>query len=413
MFVSKKKINPSGIDVDNNLAAAGVGPGPDAPKGSKTASYIGRLISHHSTSSTNVIPTIVQPHNFVGRHESPPLYSAKALSPSTTTNPSVLEMGEVNPITALTEENVRRRTFFFQLRDTLAREIFIVPVLGSSTTTVKFNNDNYEATTGGIPNCCTLTCCMNRTSFNSDSIPRDINYFAHRIALAVVYIYQDHIPILTSKSNGTLINRFADIVIKYCFPRHHIIDQGEGVVYERRPSDFIYSDVYTIVMSSLNLREEEGLYFRIDQNCCFEVNLGIMPTRLRTNEGFEFSFNQLFSTGICTHDGTKLEPTHPDCQRHFNELKNRRNFPLYRWGTIDAYNLKNRSYMYQIQSDRNNYKDISEMPKNDLKIIREERNKDDFQIPTNHIDFSEKAIFWQKVEDLASLFLTKQEFQTP
>ncbi len=391
-----KQIIPSGV----RGIAVGEEHDPTITNDSKTVTSDGRHYSINPT-ATPIIP--VSPQHSSERQGSPRSFSATALSASSTKSPSVLEMGAV---TNFTEENVTRRNFFFQLKGALANSITenMNRWVGSNTS-VAINNDNYDAITNEdhgktLWDCCNVftlgipyLCCSVSNASVTNEIQPNIKYFANRIALALVYIYQDYIPILTPGSYKDLIDYFTAVVICYCFPTEYRRSPDDYRQDDDKPSDFKNSNIYRILMHSLNI---------------YELGVTVPKPMLKFNtiDGFEFSIKHLFSTGVRTYDGGKLEPYQPESRRLFEELKSRdkfHKFPLYRWGTMDAYYLKGLSYRY--------VGDNPSMRENDLKIV--EGNPQTKLVGGKLVTSNDanKTVFWQNVEELAHHYLTEEELK--
>lgn len=112
-------------------------------------------------------------------------------------------------------------------------------------------------------------------------LPTDIQHFAIRVAMGLVYQYQDHIPILTQSSCDALIQHFVDLTIYYVFSRLSRHYAGP---------DFVSSSIYKMLMHRI-------------------IHFYPSDTPLQTTDDFTFTVRHLLSTGFYSLSGREYYPT--------------------------------------------------------------------------------------------------------
>lgn len=351
-------------------------------------------INDNIEKSTNGSPIVNSQRSTTVIQGNPPPYSAYALQTYSTSR----SMGETNVITNdvnpanFSQENVKRRSFFFLLKDRLAEYV-------NSTSYITCCDSGYDnmgmsdCNLTNWPQCC--PCIWMATVHSSPPCgtteSEGAKQFATRIALGLTYMYQDIIPLLDPENNKRLTDYFVYFIHCYFFQDHDCCAGTRTV------------SIYSILMSSLNR------YLPGSQNCNVKD--------LKTVYGLTFSFNHILSLGVHTIDGSLYEATNPRNVQLINELKNQNDFPLYRQGTSDA-------IMINLLEPHRNSINLQKVKDPDFVHINlpvevhrtsgsgsTSRQSGKDYLPNALLGSTFKE-FWNKVDHLANSYLSQNEFQS-
>lgn len=328
--------------------------------------------------SNNVSRIITSPpglsQNQSNIHDNPPPYSAPA-------GRSMNEMKVIRSkvdVNNLSPEQFSRRSFFFQLINTLTKRL---------TSFVEVPNGDWCTWDEHIWDVNGRTyrshCCESYTV--PEGNPEMFKRFATRIALGLSYVYQYIIPLLDDDNNRRLADYFA---------------HSFTLISSRAISS------YSILMSTLFQYSPDP-----ESDVC----------DLKTDKGFEFSFNHILSMGLQTIEGYSYVPTNPKNVLLFNQLIQNGIQP-YRLGTIDVITLDLLSKLNDKKQERSNNCIYLHPVQGALSInIDEEINKaskfNEDMVVSKDIPnaLSKKTIFnqfWENVDNFACQYLTNEELQS-
>jgi len=250
--------------------------------------YNGRPVSYPpSIQTADIPPPSISPSYTVG--VAPPSYSASVL------NGPVKGQGvfdeDVNPVESTNPktagDHVIMRDFFYQLRSELAtalyrRNISYRDQLCEVTSKKSFHKDGYviDKLVGCARCCCHamtlgiseyLLCAVVKSGIcncdvcNSTEPPSGIKEFAGRVAIGLVYQYQNQMVFLTENGSKSLIEYFVDKIIEYVFPpqlmRHFFFPLGgiELEVGSKSSHSLILPSKYTLYLSPI-VPSKNGLF---------------------------------------------------------------------------------------------------------------------------------------------------------
>lgn len=343
-----------------------------------------------SSNSISVIPasiTIAPPAASV----SPPAYQATLIA---TQSSSGLVMETVVPPTNLSKENQRRRDFFIQMRDAFARNLHQRnlrhprPKIFKPDGVYVIDHPSQPYNYGFAASCYECMGCPEETLRasrpsnagppQSQGMPLSTKQFAARLALGVVGLYRDHLPIMTDESLRSLRAYFIDTMSTYIF--------NMGCGYEERMDHFKNigtGTLYQLLMYDIALPTHTSM-------------------RLSTITGFNFSLRDLQSTGICTSYGAKYEPQSPSVKKRFDKLKLQADFPLYRWGSPDALDKRwIKTFYMNIRSLRGDSVDLN-YEDGAMSFVQTDRGGEQ--------SYNFESDFWKSAELFALEYLSSTEW---
>lgn len=287
--------------------------------------------------------------------------------------------------------NEKRHQFFLQLKDKIASILHFENRISPFTEgPCDFNRDGYtrrtgESIAGGlvhVASCLTFSCfCADKALENAadkqeQPTPLGIKQFASRMALGIMYQFQDQISIIKPESYELLSRYFAILVYDYSLSRFRYY----------RPDT-----AYGILMHSCSHYKE--LCWDLGKTLSLDPSLLCRTAILQADSGFGFTVKQLFSTGVRTVDGSEYEPEAPKSNwdpenkyaDRFAELK-QAGFPTYRWGTKDV----------------EKYAKLGSNMWDRTRLKMTKQGSDDQN--------AGEELFWQQAENLAKQYLPAHEF---
>jgi hypothetical protein len=324
--------------------------------------YNGRPISYPSSVPLVNIPTPLFLQSCGPLQTSPPSYALTRQQFGSQDLGQGIFNNLIDPTSRITSftDNERRRDVFFKLKDALTK------ALEEECWSEKFDKDYFISKSRE----CSIMCCLRSVTYTGpgpDVVRRrkeqkEVHPFASRMAVGMIYQFQDQIPLLIPESRDVLIKSLKNLVMSYTILGDYFLSSEIGDTERIR--------VFDILMSS--------------NNHISSLDTPTLPFKLKTYNGYAIRASYLFSLGTRTIYGGKYEPQKFIYKMYFDEMKSN-NFPSYRWGTSRV-----ESYQRYTTKRRDCIK---------LECVQSESG-----------GTSNEEVFWQEAEALAQQYMSPQEF---